>query len=453
MTSNLSQVWTNTLELIKKELGDDIAFNAYYKNTFFNDVNNNIVNIIVEDYLAREYLNTNRDFIEDNFNIITESNFKLNFILADDLNKEKNDNDDIQSNNLNVPLTNLKKDLTFESFVVGPSNEQAYKAAIAASTNPGNIFNPLFLYGDSGLGKTHLMHSIGNSIVKNKPNMRILYVTSDEFLSDYLFLSREPSTENNDYFNNKYRNLDVLLIDDIQFLQKKEKTNEMFFNIYNNLFNHNKQVVITADVNPSKLNGLTNRLVSRFNQGLSISITPPNFETSINILKNKLSFFDETGEAIISDEALKFIATHFSKDVRELEGALRTLLFQLINSESNLIDLKIIHQTFKDFNFDYQNKELTSELIQECVCNYYNLSKSQITSKSRVNKIVIPRHIAIYLDRILLETPYEKIGKLYGNRDHSTIMSSFNFVKKKIEANDNDFKVAISEITKLCKTT
>ena len=444
MTNNLSLLWTNTLNLIEQELGDDIIFNNFFKNTYIKDIENNIVNVVVNETVAKAYCNANISLIEENFNKVSESNFKLTFITPADL--ETN----YEAEFIAEPLvTNLNKQLTFESFIVGPSNAMAFKAALAASDKPGQLYNPLFIHGDSGLGKTHLMHSIGNHIIKNRPNMRTLYVTSDEFLTDYTSLSKQPNPEKEKYFNNKYRNIDVLLLDDIQFLKNKEKTNEMFFNIYNNLYNHNKQIVISADVNPSELKGIMDRLVSRFNQGITISVTPPNFETSINILKSKLSFFDGNGEAVVSDEALEFIATHFSKDVRELEGALRQLLFQIIDNETKVIDLELINNTFKTVAFSVNDKLLTSELIQTCVCNYYNLSKSQITSKSRVNKIVIPRHIAIYLDRTLLETPYEKIGKLYGNRDHSTIMSSFNYVKKKLAVKDADFEAAIKEITKL----
>ncbi|MDR3215716.1 MAG: chromosomal replication initiator protein DnaA [Bacilli bacterium] len=448
MNDNINLLWSNTLIIIREEINDDLIYNEFFADSYIDSINSNIVNIIVDDIIAKQYMEAHLPFIETSLNKVSETNFKVIFTTTAELASKV-----ISESPINQITTNLKTNFSFDLFVSGPSNNQAYKAAISVANTPGQLYNPLFIYGASGLGKTHLIHSIGNSILKNKPNMRVLYVTSEEFVTDYVAFSQNPNTNNTDSFNNKYRNLDVLLIDDIQFLKEKTKSNEMFFNIYNNLFNHNKQVVITADVNPSKLNGLEDRLISRFNQGLSISISPPHFETSIKILQNKLSYFDATG-TVFSDEALKFIATHFSKDVRELEGALRRVLFYLIDLDNpEIINLEIVSEAFKDYQLDNINSCVTSENILDCVCNYYNLSKAQIISKNRQKNISIPRHIAIYLERTLLETPFEKIGKLYGNRDHSTIMSSYHKIKIKLDEKNIEFAQVINEITNMLKKT
>ena len=447
MGSNLKTLWENCLNIIEENLKDSLSFENFFVTSKINSIKDETVYILADNPIAKLYLENSINYIENAVHLVMESNFKVKIVAKDDI-----ENEEVAKEVIDPAYqieNNLRKDYTFNNFVVGPSNQESYQAGISVSSSPGTLFNPLFIYGKSGLGKTHLIHSIGNRIIEQKPNMRVLYVTSEEFLNDYIKIIKGNS-EVSEWFNHKYRDIDALIVDDIQFLSDKEKCNEMFFNVYNDLFSKNKQIIITSDVMPKELFGLEERLVSRFTQGLSISIAPPEFETSIKILKKKLSYFNEDENTIITDEALHYIAKNFSKDVRDLEGALRRVIFYTINmTDSNEITMNIIYEAFKDYQSVKVDGEITNEKILKTVCSYYNLSKTQIISKSRQKIVATPRHIAIYLTRVLLETPYEKIGHIYGKRDHSTIMSSYHKVKEQIDSNNNEYVSVINELKKL----
>lgn len=450
MSNNLELLWSNCLILIKEELNDDLIFDNFFLESYLHSIEDNVANIVVNSIIAKQNLETNINLIEGCLLKVSETNFKTKFLTEKDV------------KSLRCPVNyeetlftiedNLNKNYDFENFIVGLSNEESYQAAISVSNKPGSLFNPLFIYGKSGLGKTHLIHSIGNRIKDQKPNMRVLYVTSEEFFNDYIKIVKSNTVKDDEWFNHKYRDIDVLIVDDIQFLRNKEKSNEMFFNVYNDLFNKNKQIIITSDVMPKELHGLEERLVSRFSQGLSVSITPPEFDTSIKILKNKLSYFSENETTIITDEALAYIAKNFSKDVRDLEGALRRIIFYTINMNNlHEITMTTVYEAFKDYQSLKVDGDITNEKILKTVCGYYNLSKNQIISKSRQKLIATPRQVAIYLTRTMLETPYEKIGKMYGNRDHSTIMSSYHKVKDQVESNNSEYVIVIEELKKMLK--
>ncbi|MDF9866730.1 chromosomal replication initiator protein [Bacilli bacterium PM5-3] len=451
MSNNLETLWNNCLTIIK-EKADHLIFENFYEKCSIDSIEDGIVYILAHDEIVKAYLENDKDIniINEALLSVTESNFKAKIITEEDK-KNKKSNNVVEQDELSIINNNLRKDYIFDNFVVGSSNQESFQAGISVSSSPGNLFNPLFIHGKSGLGKTHLVHSIGNRIIEQKPNMRVLYVSSEEFFNDYIKITKGNMSDT-EWFNHKYRDIDVLIVDDIQFLSNKEKSNEMFFNVYNDLFSKNKQIIITSDVMPKELHGLEDRLVSRFTQGLSVSISPPGYETSIKILEKKLSYFNEDENTIITDKALEYIAKNFSKDVRDLEGALRRVIFYTINmTDSQEITMDIIYEAFKDYQSIKVDGDITNEKILKIVCNYYNLSKSQITSKSRQKLIVTPRQIAIYLTRSLLETPYEKIGKIYGNRDHSTIMSSYHKVKEQIDDNNSEYVLVINELTKLLK--
>lgn len=450
MSDNLSNIWNSCLNLIKsnKEF-DNLIYENFLADSTLYKIDNNIAYILVRDLISVHTLSSdnNLKIIETYLNEITQTNFKIKIISS--LSEE--DSVELFDSNSEVQESNLISNFTFDNFVVGNSNKESYQASLAVASDPGNLFNPLFIYGKSGLGKTHLAHAIGNTIKINKPNMRILYVTSETFLKD--FLSVIDKSKNNEWFDKKYRDIDVLIIDDIQFLSRgnKKETNEMFFNVYNNLFNLNKQIVITSDVMPSQLNGLEERLVSRFSQGLSVNVNPPELETSILILKNKIANLMDSSLKI-SEEAIEYLAKNFSKDVRELDGALNRLIFYSINiDDASNITLENVKNAFQDYHIPKVKGDNTPEKILKAVCHYYNITKAQIVSNSRQKKIAVPRHVAIYLTRELLDTPYDKLGSIY-NRDHSTIISSYHKIKTKLEENDDDYCEVIKELKLLLKT-
>lgn len=441
-------LWQKCLKLIFEN--EYLPLNPYKEfllDTQLESLKDGFANIVVEDEVARQTLIVASEKIEKALLEVTETNFKARFYIIEELEDENNEN--IQLNILYED--NLNHDFTFENYVIGPSNKDSYRASIAIADQPGKIFNPLFIYGNTGLGKSHLAHAIGNQIKANRPNLRILYVSSSQFENDFTSIYKDKNKEN--AFYQKYNDLDVLIIDDIQLLGigEKVKTKNHFFNIYNDLYTKNKQIIIISDVRPEDLNGIEDRLISRFNQGLKTQIFPPEFETSLAILKKKISVFEKS-ELNISEPALEYIAKNFSKDVRSLEGTLKTILLYSTNNHiDNQVNLDIVKEIFKDDIQELCDGNITQKNIMDVVCKYYNVSKSQIISKQRQRSIAIPRQIAIYLTRNLLNIPYEKIGEIYGNRDHSTIMNSYNKIRIKIEKKEGDFVLVINELIRLLK--
>lgn len=356
-----------------------------------------------------------------------------------------------------APKNNFKSDFlsrkidpnqTFADFVVGRSNAQAQVAAMTCASNLGVIFNPLFIYGNPGLGKTHLLNAIGNQVKSLYPEKKIGFVSGLEFVDNV----KKASQENRfDELKEVFQDLDLLLIDDIQNIAGKDKTNELFFTIYNELINNKKQICVTSDRTPSEIRGLSDRIISRFNQGLNVNIEAPEYETSINILKMKIANYPGYNKSSIDDiddDVFSYLATNFSQDVRSLEGAVNRLLFYSAMfpnlEEGNRITLKLAVEAFKDQIKDGKN-ELAISTVRKAVCDYYNLTKQQITSANRTKSISNARQIAMYLCRKLLDATYDDIGQEFGGRDHSTVMSSISSVEKKIKT-DPLYLKAINEI-------
>ena len=335
---------------------------------------------------------------------------------------------------------------TFANFVVGRSNAQAQVAAMTCASNPGYVFNPLFIYGNSGLGKTHLLNAIGNHIFSLYPEKKIGFISGLEFVEGVYKASQENRYDD---FKKGFQELDILLVDDVQFLANKKKTHELFFEIFNVLVNNRKQICITCDSTPDEIKGLEERMISRFNQGLNVNIEAPEYETSINILKMKIANSTATSQISIDDDVLNYLATNFSQDVRSLEGAVNRLLFYSINfplpdEDRDHISLRLAIEAFKDQIKEGHN-ELAISTVRKAVCDYYNLTKQQITSANRTKNISIARQIAMYLCRKLVDATYDDIGKEFGGRDHSTVMSSCVTVEKKIKT-DPLYLKAINEI-------
>ena len=334
---------------------------------------------------------------------------------------------------------------TFDNFVVGKSNQFVYAAARAVAEHPGEKFNPLFIYGGVGLGKTHLLHAIGNYINEYNPNLKVMYVTCEQFANDYIE-SLGSNTKNKAIleFRNKYRNLDVLMVDDIQFISKKTSTQEEFFHTFNELFQNNKQIIISSDRPPKDIETLADRLRSRFTCGLIQDIQQPDLETRIAILRKKC----QLEKYIIDDDVIDFIAEKINTNIRELEGMLSKVYFLATLIGKHSATMEEAREAFNGQIEEEKNEGLTPEQIIETVCNYFDITKQDIIGKKKSKDVVEPRMIAIYLISEILEIPLVSIGKIFGGRDHTTIMHSRDKISDQLKTS-HKIQSFVSEIKKM----
>lgn len=330
---------------------------------------------------------------------------------------------------------------TFESFVVGSSNRFAHAAALAVADKPAKNYNPLFLYGGSGLGKTHLMHAIGHRILKARPNANILYISTETFTNDFISMVRAG---NMDKFKDKYRDNDILLIDDIQFLAGKDKVQEEFFHTFNALYEQGKQIVISSDRNPKEIATLEERLRSRFEGGLITDIQPPDLETRIAILQYRA----EMENLKITEESISYIASNIPSNIRELEGALNRVKYYSIVNESNIIDLALTQKAMEDILPSKKRQALTPTLIKDCVASYFNIQARDLASPRRDQSITKPRHIAMYLCQTLLNMSLNEIGENFGKRDHTTVLHGTKKITADLET-DANLQKNIKDLTEL----
>ena len=336
--------------------------------------------------------------------------------------------------------TNLNPRYTFD---IGSNNRFAHAAALAVAESPGKEYNPLFLYGGVGLGKTHLMHSVAHYILQQDPTKKVLYVTSEVFTNELIDSIRNGNNNSMTAFREKYRNIDVLLIDDVQFIIGKESTQEEFFHTFNALHSANKQIIISSDRPPKDMETLEARLQSRFEWGLIADISSPDYETRMAILRKK----EELDGYNIDDEVIRYIATNIKSNIRELEGALNKLV-ALSNLEKREINISMAEEVLKDIISPNQKREVTPQVILEVVAEHYGISVSDIIGGKRNAEIVTPRQVVMYLCREITDTPYKAIGILLGNRDHSTIINGDGKVRKQLQANDGSLKNNIDIIRK-----
>ncbi|MCR5308219.1 MAG: chromosomal replication initiator protein DnaA [bacterium] len=347
---------------------------------------------------------------------------------------------------------NIDATYTFTNFVVGKSNKFAYTFAMQTAENPGKNFNPLYIFGGVGIGKTHLMQAIGNYILDKDIHKKVLYVEAKEFCDDYIHAcnSQIEKQRKIDEFHQRYRDIDILLVDDIQILCGKDKTQEEFFTLFNFLINRNKQIVITCDRPANALEGMADRLKSRFDQGLVVDITPPDLDLRTDILKKKIKTFSSKND--LPDDVLEFIASSFTSNIRELEGALnRVMYYSVFNDSPITLDLAkealaTLIKSQKNAN-KYANNSQVYENIQSVVAAYYNISVNDLISSKRSAKITLPRHIAMFLIKDLYDLPYKKIGSLFGGRDHTTVMSAVEKIENDLKS-DEELKMAVDNIKK-----
>lgn len=452
---NIDNIWNKFLNIMKTKL-NSLSYDTWFSTSKLVELNEEHAVIIVPTIAHKKHLSESYiDIISDIFNSITGTNFNFEFVLENEYNNKKITVKKEEEEELGVPYNssekaNLNPDYVFENFIVGESNRFAQATALAVAENPGKMYNPLFIYGNSGLGKTHLMQAIGNYIVKNT-NKRVLYVTSDQFINDFLGLNKKDKDGTNfdyvDLFKDKYRNIDVLIIDDIQFLGNAPKTQNEFFHTFNTLYDDKKQIIISSDSSPDDLKHLEDRLRTRFNWGLKVNIFPPDNDLRREILRKKMANMDFSRH--ISDDAIDYIANMCPSDVRSLEGALTrvcaysTIFFQ----EEITLDLTI--EALKGTITPMTNFKNDIQKIQRVVAEHYNVSVEDLKSKKRVATIAFPRQIAIYLSRQLTDESFPKIGIEFGGRDHSTVMHSCDKIEKERKENkqlDNIINEIISKL-------
>ena len=441
---NIDNIWNKFLNSIKSRLSS-LSYNTWFSSSKLVELNEDAAIIVVPTIAHKKHLSESYiDIIQEIFNNITGTNFNIEFYLENEyelLKKEdkvviEDDFEEIGVPHNSIEKANLNPDYTFENFIVGESNRFAQATSLAVAENPGKMYNPLFIYGNSGLGKTHLMQAIGNYIVKNS-SKRVLYVTCETFINDFLGLNRRNNNDNNldykDIFKDKYRNLDVLIIDDIQFLGTAPKTQNEFFNTFNQLYDDKKQIIISSDSSPDDLKNLEDRLRTRFNWGLKVNIFPPDNELRKEILRKKLTNMDF--ERHISEDAIEYIANMCSSDIRSLEGALtRVCAYSTIFFQEE-ITLELAIEALKGTITPTTNFKNDIQKIQRVVAEYYNVTVDDLKSKKRVATIAFPRQIAIYLSRMLTDESFPRIGMEFGGRDHSTVIHSVDKIDKEIKTN------------------
>ncbi|ANJ68601.1 chromosomal replication initiator protein DnaA [Latilactobacillus curvatus] len=338
--------------------------------------------------------------------------------------------------------THLNSKYTFDTFVTGKGNQMAHAAALVVSEEPGVLYNPLFLYGGVGLGKTHLMQAIGHQLLLSKPDTNVKYVTSEAFANDFI---NSIQTKNQEKFRQEYRNVDLLLVDDIQFFADKEGTQEEFFHTFNDLYNDKKQIVLTSDRLPNEIPKLQERLVSRFKWGLSVDITPPDLETRIAILRNKA----DTERLEIPEDTLSYIAGQIDSNVRELEGSLvRVQAYATMQNAE--ITTSLAADALKGLKLNGKSSQLSIAKIQSVVAKYYSLSITDLKGRKRVKEIVLPRQIAMYLAREMTDSSLPKIGQEFGGKDHTTVMHAHERISQALTS-DQNLKDAILDLKNTLK--
>jgi chromosomal replication initiator protein len=379
--------------------------------------------------------------------VITKGNIEPKFILDSDVKKEETELESEPTDDANEPEpdeefsfskeTHLNPNYTFDNFIIGKGNQMAHAAALIVSEEPGKLYNPLFFYGGVGLGKTHLMQAIGNKRLEDHPETNVKYVTSEAFTNDFINAIQTNRTEE---FRREYRNVDILMVDDIQFFAQKEGTQEEFFHTFNDLYNNDKQIVLTSDRVPQEIPKLQERLVSRFAWGLPVDITPPDLETRIAILKNKAKL----DNLVIPNDTLAYIAGQIDSNVRELEGALsRVQAYSKLKNEPITTDL--VYEALRGLKLTKTSRELSIVDIQNKVASYFHVSITDLKGKKRMKSIVVPRQIAMYLSREMTNNSLPKIGKEFGGKDHTTVIHACDKISEIIKI-DIDIRKEIADI-------
>ena len=432
----IEEKWEDILDYVRIEHElTHVSFNTWLQPLKVYRYENGILSILVPEqqqmgisYISKKYLLPIKVAVAE----VTGIDCDIEFILPDDASKKENQTKNLAVTNINMEQANLNPRYTFSTFVVGKNNNFAHAASLAVAESPGEMYNPLFIYGGVGLGKTHLMHSIAHFILEKNPSANILYVTSETFTNEVIENIRSGNNMAMSKFREKYRNIDVLLIDDIQFIIGKESTQEEFFHTFNHLHGAGKQVIISSDKPPKEMSTLEERLKSRFEWGLIADISSPDYETRVAILKKR----EELDGYQIDDEVIQYIADNVKSNIRELEGALNAVVaYGKLNKKD--VNIESAKEALKNIISPNQKKVITPTLIVDTVCDHFHIKKEDILGSKRNAEIVQPRQIVMYLCREMTQTNFKEIGNVLGGRDHSTVIHGCKNIESELEYNDN----------------
>ncbi len=445
MIKKLQENWDDILRYLKEEHDImDVSYRTWLLPLEIYDLKDDKAIITVPDstmigYIKKKYGFFLKIAIEEKTGIECD----VDFISKEDAQKQSTSgkkkhgliNQQAKVSQETLQNANLNPKYTFDTFVVGANNNLAHAASLAVAESPGEVYNPLFIYGGVGLGKTHLMHSIAHFILKNNPQAKILYVTSEKFTNELIDAIRNKNNITTTEFREKYRNNDVLLIDDIQFIIGKESTQEEFFHTFNTLYESKKQIIISSDKPPKEIETLEERLRSRFEWGLTVDIQSPDYETRMAILRKK----EEMEGYNIDNEVIKYIATNIKSNIRELEGALTKIvaLSKLGTNHESEITLQLAEEALKDLISPNAAKEISPESIIQTVCDHFGITPLDIASQKRNRDIVVPRQIVMYLCRTMIDIPLQSIGKYMGGRDHTTIIHGSEKITNELSKNES----------------
>ncbi len=446
--NSIKDNWDLIKETLRKEYDlSDIAYSTWVAPLNFYNVDNNIVTILIPsnqshflNYISNKY----KSYFQVTISEMMNHTYDIDFILEKDAN-EKNEVDYTKPNhvyNINYENANLNPKYNFNTFVVGSNNKFAHSASLAVAESPGEAYNPLYIYGGAGLGKTHLMQSIGHFILQQNTDMKVLYVTSERFTNEVIESIRSGNASTMSKLREKYRTVDVLLIDDIQFIIGKESTQEEFFHTFNTLHADGKQIVLTSDRPPKELETLEERFRSRFEWGLIADIQPPDYETRMAILRKNA----ENCNKEIDNEVLEYIATNIKSNIRELEGAFNKII---AFSKLNNLDINLTHaeEALKDIIYPDEMREVTPSLIINVVAEHFGITPDDIISKKRNSELVQARQIVMYLCRDLTDTSLAGIARLLGKKDHTTVIHGVNKITDEI-VNNEELKNKMEAIRK-----
>ena len=431
---DIKENWDLIKETLKTEYDlSEISYNTWVKPLRFHSVDHDVVTIMIPSdqahalkYISSKYKSYFQVTVSEMFN----HTYDIEFIL------EKDADDEMMSApgnvyNINYENANLNSKYRFDTFVVGGNNKFAHSASLAVAESPGVAYNPLYLYGGAGLGKTHLMHSIGHFILEHNPDMKVLYVTSEQFTNEVIESIRSGNASKMTKFREKYRTVDVLLIDDVQFIIGKESTQEEFFHTFNVLHSAGKQIILSSDKPPKEMETLEERFRTRYEWGLIAAIQPPDYETRMAILKKNAENYNKE----INEEIFQYIATNIKSNIRELEGAFnKVIAYSKLNKVE--INLSSVQEALKDIISPNEKKQITSGLIVEVVAEHFGITPEDIMSKRRNTEYVLPRQICMYLCRKYTDDSLQSIGKAVGKKDHTTVIHGIEKITEDIEKND-----------------